>query len=223
MKQTVSSLFILFSLFLPLSALGGESVEEVLHGLQRKVDSLADWRADFTQDAYVASVGQSDSSTGSVQIKKPGKVHWEYKEPERQLLVSDGKKLYFYSEEERQVIVNDVDADSFAAGNLLFLTGEKKIAELFEVRLDEGKPASEKSVRLDLTPKTPQPNLSHLILEVEKESYRILSLRTFDPYQNHTFVRFSNARENSGLPDSLFHFQAPKGTEVINASRMLKE
>ncbi len=222
MKKTFILFSTLFFIFLPLFVLAEDSLKKNMDGLQQEMDSALDWQADFTQKAYIASIGQYDTSSGIVKIKKPGKVLWEYIAPERQMLVTDGKKLYFYTEEERQVIVNDLDPDNPSGTNLLFLAGEKKIEELFHVDLKGGKPDPKDVIEFKMTPKTEQPNLSYLVLAVDKKTFRILSLHSFDPYENHTFVEFSNIRKNSKLPDNIFHFRIPEGTEVINASEVMK-
>lgn len=202
-------------LLFPPTVFAEDSQEEIIQNLQNKMDSLSDWQADFKQKAYIASVGQSDLSSGKVKIKKPLKVLWEYLEPNRQTLSVDGKKLYFYMEEDRQVMARDLDSGILAGGNLLFLVGEKKLKEIFNMELiREGVSAGE-PIKLKMVPKKEDATLSYLILALDRKTLRILSLQSFDPFENNTMVDFSNVQENQGLPDKIFLFQIPEGVEVV--------
>jgi len=213
-SRTLAFLAVL-GIFFPSPAIAGDSGKgAILPAFQKKMDTLRDWQADFRQKAYIAAVDAYESSSGRVRIKKPGRILWEYLEPDRQILSSDGKKLFFYSVEDRQVIVRDLDANASAGVNLLFIAGARKIGDLFNLDLLRSGPQA--PVRIKMTPKKAQANLAYLILSLDRASLRILSLQTFDLLQNNTLVEFSHVRENSHLSAGIFHFRIPKGTEVIH-------
>jgi outer membrane lipoprotein carrier protein len=203
-------------LLFPPAVFAGDSQEEIIQKLQSKMDSMSDWQANFKQKAYISSVGQSDLSSGTVKIKKPRKVLWEYLEPGRQVLSVDGKKLYFYTEEDRQVMARDLDSDALSGGNLLFLVGEKKLKDTFNMELIREETPTSESVKLKMVPKKEDAALSYLILTLDKKTLRILSLQSFDPFENNTMVEFSNVMENQGLPDKIFLFRIPEGVEVVH-------
>ncbi len=222
MKKLILSGLTVFFLMLPLPTLAEESLDEVVQGLQKEVDSMKDWQADFTQKAYNALVRMNETSTGTVKIKKPGKILWKYLKPELQVLASDGKKIYFYAKEDKQVMIRDLQGSGLSGANLLFLAGTEKIKDLFQVQLLKETKAPEKTVLLKMTPKKPQPNLSYLVLGVDESSFEIQTLQTFDSYENNTYLEFSNLKKNSKLPDKIFKFKIPKGVEVQDTSGVME-
>ena len=80
-------------------------------------------------------------SEGTVQIKKPGKMRWDYTAPEKKLFVSDGSTIYLYVPADKQVIVSPVPADDSATTAVLFLAGKGNLARDFTVSLRRSAPA----------------------------------------------------------------------------------
>src|SRR5262245_58286541 len=79
------------------------SVSHIVKRLQERYDSTQGFRADFTQEVESATLGQKVESRGTVVFKKPGRMRWEFTEPQ-QTLVSDGKFFWFYQPLEKQVL-----------------------------------------------------------------------------------------------------------------------
>ena len=70
----------------------------------RRTTSLT---AEFVQTYRSAALGREQVERGTLKIKRPGRMLWEYREPERKTFLSDGKAFYFYVPAERQVIVRE--------------------------------------------------------------------------------------------------------------------
>ena len=60
----------------------GADAVRVLDAVQARYESVRDFSADFVQTATVASLGRSEVSRGQVWVKRPGRMRWEYSEPE---------------------------------------------------------------------------------------------------------------------------------------------
>jgi len=146
-----------------------------------------------------------------VSIKRPGRMRWEYKEPEAKLFVSDGRTFYFYVPADRQVIVSEQDAERSLAGRLL--SGRGGILDEFEASLDE--PLEEGVLRIRLVPRHEQADVQRAFLDVEP-SGRLRAILLEDLQGNRTRFRFEGLRENTGLPDKLFRFEVPAGVEVVH-------
>src|SRR6186997_1198644 len=82
--------------------------EAIAKALQARYQSIRDFSADFVQTYRAGVLKTQTRESGTVAVKKPGKMHWTYSKPERKELVSDGRKIYWYVPEDKQVIVNDV-------------------------------------------------------------------------------------------------------------------
>jgi outer membrane lipoprotein carrier protein len=165
----------------------------------------------FTQSYRSGMLGREVVERGVVSIKRPGRMRWEYKDPEAKLFVSDGRTFYFYVPADRQVIVSEQDPERSLAGRLL--SGNGGLLEEFDASLDE--PLEEGVLRVKLVPRRKQPDVERAFLDVEP-SGRIRSILLEDVQGNRTRFRFEGLRENTGLPDKLFRFEVPAGVEVVH-------
>jgi len=194
----------------------GQSLDEVVAGIEGTYGRIQDLRAEFTQTAHNRSLGQDIKADGTVLLKKGGKMRWDYKSPAPQQIVSDGKWLWVYTPELNQV--NRGEAPKALAGPAgSFLAGLGRVREEFTVRflnpankLDaQGRPV------LDLTPKSPTPFLTRLVLSVDPKDFVVRQAVLYDQFQNTVTMAFAKVSINSGLPDALFVFTPPKGTAVV--------
>ncbi|MDA2935201.1 outer membrane lipoprotein chaperone LolA [Acidobacteria bacterium AH-259-D05] len=182
--------------------------------LQKKYEELESFSADFDQVFRSQNVQLWES--GILMMKKPGKMYWEYRQPTSKFFIADGKKSYFYVPRDKQVIVTDWELTNIQAP-LLFLLGKGNIQEDFNVELEQQeKVLQEANLLIRLTPKQPQAEFSHLILEVNSSSYLIQRLIVTEPIGNRNEYIISNFRENIRISDRQFDFKMPSGVEVMS-------
>ncbi len=113
------------------SAQTGQSPEALAKALQARYQSVRDFTADFVQ-IYRGGVLRTETrESGTVAVKKPGRMRWTYTSPERKEFVSDGLKMYAYIPEDKQVTVSNVPADSEAPTPVLFLAGKGDLVKDF--------------------------------------------------------------------------------------------
>ena len=150
-----------------------------------------------------------------MQVKKPGRMRWEYKVPEEKLFVSDGHKIYSYVPADKQVIVSNVPGDDQATTAVLFLAGKGNLARDFTASFTSGGDA--KTWALKLEPKTPQREYDWLVIVVDRNSMQIRVLTAADNEGTRSTFQFSNLRENVDVPDKQFVFKIPRGADVITS------
>lgn len=186
-----------------------DAATAVARRLDQRHRTLSDLSARFTQSYRSGLLGREVVERGSVQIKRPGRMRWEYRDPEKKTFVCDGKNFYFYVPADRQVIVRE----QAGAGGLptLLLSGQGQILEQFEVALETGAPGLR---RLRLTPRRPDPEIESVRLDLDARE-RIVGLEVLDVQGNRSSFRFDDLRENLRLPDALFRFEIPRGVEVV--------
>ena len=63
--------------------------------------ALPGMKADFTEVYKGAGVERVE--TGTLWLKKPGKMRWEYRSPKEKLFISDGKDVWLYVPDQHQV------------------------------------------------------------------------------------------------------------------------
>jgi outer membrane lipoprotein carrier protein len=192
---------------------------DVAAALQRKYDSVKDFSATFKQtyEGGVLRRKASETGTGTVYVKKPGKMRWDYASPEKKLFVSDGQTMFLYFPDEKQVMKNDVPNQDQATSGVLFLMGKGNIVRDFTVRWAEG--AADTTYRLRLDPKTRQAEYDWLEITADRSTFRIVGLMAADAQGGKSSFTFSNFKENTGLADKMFQFTIPRGTEVISSGK----
>jgi outer membrane lipoprotein carrier protein len=184
--------------------------EALARRIEERHRSVADFTARFVQTYKSGILGREVTERGTVSVKPPGRMLWEYRDPERKTFVSDGKTFYFYVPADRQVVVRDQAGDRGLLGRIL--SGHGEILGHFDAGLETsatGRP------RLRLTPRKPDPDVDRVYIEPDAQD-RIQSLEIVDAQGNHSQFRFENIQENLGLQDKLFRFEVPKGVEVIS-------
>jgi outer membrane lipoprotein carrier protein len=205
-----SALLLLAWAVVPLETPEATLAESLVRRIEERQARTDDLVARFTQSYRSGLLGRELVERGVVSIKRPGRMRWEYQEPEEKLFVSDGESFYFYVPEDRQVIIQDQDERRSLAARLLF--GQGGLLDEFEASLDE--PLEEGILRVRLIPRREDAELERALVDVEPSGV-VRQILLEDLQGNRTRFRFENLRENTGLPDRLFRFEIPSGVEVI--------
>ena len=203
-------------LLLAMPAWAAPTLDEAVAALEQAQRRVTDLKAPFRQAAHNRSLNQTVEARGTLYLKKPGRLRWEYQAPTPQEIVSDGTRLWVYTPELKQV--NVAAAPQALAGPAgSFLQGLGQVREHFQVRfLNPAQPAdAEGRIVLDLTPKQPQPLMTRLLLSVDPASWLVRQAVIHDELGNTVTVRFGEVVVNSGLSDSLFVFVPPPGVTVV--------
>lgn len=193
-----------------------QELDQVVAGLESTYGKITDLRAEFTQVAHNKSLGQDIKAEGVVYLKKGGKMRWDYKSPSPQQIVSDGASLWVYTPELNQV--NTGSAPKALAGPAgSFLAGLGRVRDEFNVRFLNPAVKVDAAGRpvLDLTPKSPTPLLTRLVLAVDPTGYVVRQAVLYDQFQNTVTMTFSKVALDAGLSDGLFTFTPPKGAAVV--------
>jgi outer membrane lipoprotein carrier protein len=190
------------------------SLNEIVAKVQGQYDAHGDFKANFLQESMVKSLGRKQVSEGVVFFKKPGKMRWNYQKPFKQEIVSDGKTLWSYRPEEKQVLVSPMSQAAQGKVPSTFLAGLGNLKLDFQVRWGKD-PSPQDNYLLELTPNEFQGSLEKLFLLIDRKNFRILQAKIQDIMGNTTQISFSKAQFDNRLPDSLFTFTPPKGTEVF--------
>jgi len=208
-------LFILMALWLPSgSAFALDSIA-IVEAIQKQYDATKTFQARFIQKSYLKILGQSQKAEGSVSIKKPGKMKWDYKGPDRQILVSNDQGLWLYLPDEKQVTKMKVQSIYSSNTPALFLAGQGKLTKSFTI----GKVTEERGLYIaELIPRDKDQSLSKMVLLADKKNYQIIGSRVYDNLGNKTEMIFSDIQVNPNLSNKFFQFEVPKGVELIDLS-----
>lgn len=190
------------------------SARDVAAALQRKYDTVKDFTADFVHESSGGVLRRKATERGKVQVKKPGKMRWDYTSPEKKVFVSDGHRMYLHVPADRQVIVSPVPKDDQATTAVLFLAGKGNLTRDFAVSFTEGAPPDTYALRLQ--PKLPERDYDWLELLVDRSTLQIRTLSAADSQGGRSTFHFTNFKENVRLPDKTFEFKMPRGVDVVS-------
>lgn len=210
--RTPVALLLAAGLLLPAAA--PPAATDVVGRIEARYQALSTLQGRYLQTATLQVAGQTERAAGTFFLKRPAMMRWEQESPEPRLLVTDGTTLWTYSPLDRQAITQPVGPALQASPSLHFLTGMATLGATFTVASVLEDPAGD-ALFVSLTPKTPDPVVRRLILRVHRRTALVDRLTVVDAYENTTVLEFSALRENPRLPDSLFSFKPPPGTDVI--------
>src|SRR6266478_5240484 len=212
------------SAFLALAALaasvlafgqqGELSVDRVTDDVDSHYNNLSSLRAQFTETYRGAGVTRAES--GTLWLRRPGKMRWEYTEPKEKVFVSDGKTAYFYVPGERQARKAPIKDLDDLRSPLRYLLGKTKLKKEFAnltVRAGDQPGA----VLIRGVPTGMADRVTEMTLEVDAQrQIRRILIEEADGSQTE-FV-FSGIQENVSVEDARFRFQVPAGVEMVESA-----
>lgn len=211
----------LLPLLFPLSA----SAQIDVHALARKVDQHYDrmhtLEAKFTETYKGA--GMSRTESGTLLLKKPGRMRWDYDEPRPKLFLTDGSAAWFYVPGEQQARRTPVKQLEDLRSPLRYLLGKTQL----EKELDglsvaaDVKPLNAGDVVLRGIPKGMRERVAQTSLEVTPDGL-ISRIIVEELDGSVTEFRFLQQRENVQIPDQQFHFLPPPGVEVVAGTEFME-
>lgn len=217
--RIVRTLFlILVVVLLPLTSSAG-TVSQIAHATDEHYNNLKTFKADFTE-AY-SGPGISRNESGTLWLKKPGRMRWEYRQPREKLFVTDSHTAFFYVPGERQARKTPLKNLDDIRSPLRYLLGKTKLEkELQGLSLaPDLTPSKAGDTVLRGVPKAMKDRISEVVLEISP-AFQIdrIILREVDG--TVTDFHFANTEENVPVQDSLFRFTPPAGVEVIEESQI---
>jgi len=195
-----------------------QSASELAAALQKKIEGIRDFTTDFTHVYEGGVLRKQITERGKLLVKKPGKMRWDYTNPEQKQFVSDGLKMYSYIPQDKQVIVASVPKEDEASTPTLFLAGKGSLTRDFTAAIVDPPPSMAAGTRaLKLVPKARQRDYDWLTLIVDAATLDIRGLQTTDAQGGKSSFSFTNLKENVGVADKEFAFKIPRGVDVVSA------
>lgn len=205
----------LLTLLLVPAALGADDVQRLADHVDRRYNHITTLTADFTEIYKGAGIQRTES--GTLWLKKPGRMRWDYREPQEKLFVTDGKKAYFYVPGERQAREAPIKNLDDLRSPLRYLLGKTKLEKEFSgLSVANVPPLEPGNTVLQGVPRSMADRLSRVLLEVGPEG-RLFRIVAEELDGSSTEFRFRNQRENVAIPDARFLFHPPPGVETIQA------
>ena len=196
---------------------GRLDVRQLARAVDDHYNHLRSLEADFTE--IYRGEGAEREESGTLWLKKPRKMRWEYRSPRVKLFISDGQSVWFYVPSERQLRKTGLRQLDDVRSPIAFLLGKTKLEnELYGLSqaVDQA-PARPENVVIRGIPKAMGGQVSEVQLEITP-AHQIARIVLMDPGGGSTEFRFSGWKENVNLADSQFHFVPPAGVETVEGA-----
>jgi len=187
-------------------ALGARA--DAVDTLRAFVRDVKSGQADFTQTVTSPDGKKSRVSSGSFEFERPDRFRFQYRKPDEQLIVSDGRKVWIHDVDLNQVTVRKLGAalgDTPAA----LLTGAS-LDKAFELK------AEPSAGGIDWVQATPrQKEGTFQSMRIGFRDARLAAVDILDAFGQRSLLQFSNVVANPVLPARTFSFVPPADADVI--------
>ncbi len=198
----------------PAPAGDGATLETAIKGIEAFYSKVTDFKASFSQEVRRAHLALPLKKSGQVFYIKPGKMRWDYTQPEKVYYVSDGDVLWSYEVANKQAIKMNVK-DSELYDSLKFVFGEGDLRASLNVLLGSEKDGLRALV---LTPKGGQRNYKTLTLWARPATWEIARTELIDPLDNVSVITFTGASYDKLKPEA-FQFKPPSGATIQDLTK----
>jgi outer membrane lipoprotein carrier protein len=190
-------------------------LKAILAKLQRHYQETDSFTASFKQT--VTRVGAPPKvRTGTVYFEKPGRVRFDFSDPQQETIVSDGKLLYDYDPGLNQVMETPLKSAIKTHAAAAFLLGVGNVQRDFKAT-QMATPTNDSLIYLLMTPKRGGEDIA---VGLDPRTMNIMSLRLADALGNIAEFQFSGIETNVSIEASRFDFKPPDGADVITPSNV---
>lgn len=189
----------------------GAAAQTVMDGLENQYAGRS-FSATFTQTSVMTALDISETASGRAWFSHPGKMKWQYLEPERHDIITNGKTLWIYRPDENQVMRGDATQFFSSAAGGAFLSDISKLRDNFTVTVTE---STDQWVELQLDAPPDNPDIQTIRIQVTRKDFQILKVITVNTVGDVTRFELSDI-EFLELPDNWFEFAVPPGTSIID-------
>jgi outer membrane lipoprotein carrier protein len=225
-----------------LAPSAAEKADELLpvRLMERRYRAAKRLQATFLE-RYTESGRMVRAESGVAYFERPGKMRWEYAEPEHNIFLIDGKTAWFYVPADHTVTRVPAKQSGDWRTPLALLAGEMKVSRvcakiepagreqpesagnaLFTCTLrgaDSGKASGTKGGTKDNAAVEPGAAGS-VLLEIGRESGELARIVVRDEGGVGVEFHFARWQYDPPIAEALFHFDMPRGVAIVNAEAL---
>ena len=187
-------------------------IDTIIAGVESRYN-VSGFTADFDQESILKAMAVTDTASGRLMVRQPGKMRWEYYVPDPQTIITDGNDLWVYRPEENQVLVGKAPSFFGEGKGAGFLSNIKMVRQSFKISLEPVE--NPEQYRLRLVPNKSSVDLMEVMLDIAKKTFDLIQITTFNVYGDETRIELKNVSFNDPPPEALFRFDVPEGVDVL--------
>jgi outer membrane lipoprotein carrier protein len=200
------------------STFADTDVSRIAARVDAHYNHLRTLRSDFTETYTGAGVTRFES--GTLWLKRPGRMRWEYRHPREKLFMSDGSTAWFYVPGEKQARKAPVKKLDDLRSPLAYLLGRTKLQKEFTglSLAPDVKPENPDGIVLRGVPRQVS-EIDYVLLEVAPGG-RLTRILVAQDDGSTTDFHFLNEKEGVAISDQNFRFSPPPGVETIEMDQL---
>jgi outer membrane lipoprotein carrier protein len=192
------------------AGLCADTAQQLAQRVDKYYNGLHSLRTAFTESFHGMGIDREES--GTLLLRKPGKMRWSYSHPAGKVFVLDGKYAWFYSPGDAQVERLRATQLDDLRSPLRFLLGHTQLQKELEGLTVSSGPDG---LVLSGVPKGMEKRVKRIVLGVSPDGV-IHSMRITETDGAETAFTFKDSVANAPAPDSDFVFQPPAGVPVVD-------
>lgn len=173
------------------------------------VVDVVTFSGDFEQSLIDPDGRLLETTSGTLEIQRPGRFRWVYEEPYEQWLVADGTNIWSYDVDLEQVTVKS-QADALANTPALLLGGSGQAMDQFE---HGGSFVESGLTWVRLLPVDTDSGFRRV--ELGFDDGRLSRMVFLDNLEQTTVVVLKNVIVNEPIDAARFEFAVPDGVDVV--------
>jgi outer membrane lipoprotein carrier protein len=190
-------------------------LDALLKNVESRYNRTQSLKLDFSETYAGISHAPSHTESGTLYLKKPGRMRWEYSFPAGKLFLSDGKDVILYTPDEHRAQKSKLKESEDMRAPLAFLLGKLDFAK--EFKSFETRPEGQ-NTWIVAEPKNPNVEFSGVEFLAAPDG-EILKLRVIGITNAKIDFAFSNEMLNAPVSADRFIFHPPPGVEVVEGDR----
>jgi len=188
------------------------SAHELAQRVDRHYDELQSLKAGFSES--YSGLGMTKIESGTLFLRKPGRMMWHYSSPPGKIFLLDGKYAWFYTPGDAQVQRIPANELDDLRSPLRFLLGhtqlEKELTGLTLAAAPNGR------FTLAGQPKGQEKRVTRLTLTVTRDG-AITGIEVDETDGAITQFTFTGEEPDAEIPAETFRFTPPAGVPVVDA------
>ncbi len=177
--------------------------------LEKKLQEIRVLKASFIQRVKYPWYSKQDVSKGFFYAQKGGRFRIEYEQPEKTIIVSDGREIVLYSPSEKSAIIDSIDRNQSAVIESLLLVS-RPLSEVFDL---VGEIEREGKRFLVLKPKTKDDFFHRVLVRMDQDGMPKV-IRVEEKDGTTTEIELLEVNTNFTASSSLFKIHLPADTKV---------
>jgi outer membrane lipoprotein carrier protein len=191
-----------------------KNIDELLKRVENRYNHAQSLKLDFSE-TYTGGRSPAQNEAGVLYLRKPGRMRWEYRNPEGKIYVSDGKDVFLYTPDDRRAEKSKLKNSEDMRAPLAFLLG----------RLDFGKEFKSFRARPEgsdtwIAAQAKSDDLAYTRVEfLATQEGEIRRVRVTGQDQSKLDFTFSNEQLNVPLAPAMFTFHPPPGVQIVEGEQ----